>query len=122
MNRGLLLLCCGYGLLVAAVVFGVNTARQRVLAELATADEQASWNEWRAETQRLSREGGPMKRRPAKAAEPPLLILLRDHYGAALGSALITLTLFYWLMAFLLRGAMNSSAPTGDVATQEPRR
>lgn len=122
MGRSLLLLGCGYAVLVAAVVFSLNFARQRVLAELATPDEQASWNEWRAETQRLNREGGPMKRRPAKAAEPPLLILLRDHYGAALVSSVVTLTAFYWLMAFLIRGALNSPAPTGDVTPQEPAR
>lgn len=108
MTRGRWLAWCGYGLLMAGSIFGVGEARRRALAELASPAAQAEWNEWRDETQRLSQTPGPVKRRPAKSPEPPLLVLLRDHYAVALGSILLTGSIFYWFLAFLLRGAAST--------------
>ena len=113
MSRTNVLLWIGYVALLAPAVWGVGVVRQRTLATLATPAAQAEWEAWREETKELSQSEGPMKRRVAKATEPPLLILLRDHYKAVVGSAAVTITIFYWLFAFLIRGSMRTPAVRG---------
>lgn len=120
MLRGGWLAWSGYGLLLAGAVYGVGEARRRALADLAAPAAQAEWNEWREETKRLSETPGPVKRRPAKSSEPPLLVLLRDHYAVALGSILLTGSMFYWFLVVLLRGAATSPVVRGGEG--EPAR
>jgi hypothetical protein len=101
----------GYAAVVAAAVWGAAEARRRVLASLDTPQARAEWQAWRKETERLSEEQGPMKRRPAKAVEPPLLILLRDHFPAAVTSAIVSVSILYWLLVVLVRGSLRTPAP-----------
>lgn len=118
MTRATVLLVVGYAALLAAAVGGVVEARRRTMATLASPEARAEWNAWRAETRELSTSDGPMKRREAKAPEPPLLILLRDHFGAAVGSTVVAMTLFYWFLAFLIRGSMRTPS-VGGLPTSE---
>lgn len=121
MTRTAIFLWLGYALLLAAAVTAVGYARRRVEESLATPEAQAKWEEWRARTRELSKSNDPMKRRPAKAPEPPMLILLRDHYAAAVGSSVVGVTLFYWLFVFLIRGSLQTPAPA-PVAEEEAAR
>src|SRR5262245_36061570 len=100
MTRTAIFLWLGYAALLTGAVAAIGVARSRIQQSLTTPEAQAEWERWRQETVKLSEEGGPAKRRPAKAPEPPMLILLRDHYGAAVGSTVVAVTLFYWLFAF----------------------
>lgn len=114
----MVLLAIGYAALTAAAVGGVVEARRRTLATLASPEARAEWNAWRDETRELSASDGPMKRREAKAVEPPLLILLRDHFGAAVGSTVVAVTLFYWFFVFLIRGSLHTP-PVGGMPPSE---
>lgn len=118
MTRTAIFLWLGYALLLAAAVASIGYARRRVEATLATPEAQAEWEAWRARTQELSRSNDPMKRRPAKAPEPPMLILFRDHYGAAVGSTVVAVTVFYWLFAFLVRGSLRTPAPAAAAESE----
>ncbi len=108
MTRTTLLLVLGYAAVLAAAATAVVETRRRTIATLDTPEARAEWNSWRAETKKLSQEQGPAMRRPAKAVEPPMLILLRDHFPMALGSTLVAATLFYWLMVVLIRGSLQT--------------
>ncbi len=110
----------GYTVVVASLVFGFRTARERTLADLGTAEAAQQWQAWRAETARQSKSPGPVARREQRAVEPPLLILMRDHFAAALGTTLLAVTIFYWFLAFILRGILRGSAPAtaGEVAKE----
>jgi len=107
MTRTTACLWIGYVLFLTAIVFGVFEGRRRMLNSLDTTEARAGWNAWREETVALSTGTGPMKRREAKALEPPLLIMLRDYFGTAMCTALLTMTMFYWFLAFLIRGALQ---------------
>jgi hypothetical protein len=113
MTRATLLLVIGYVLLLSAAVGGVVEARRRTLASQSSPESQAAWKAWRDKTRELSTSNDPMKRREAKAPEPPLLILLRDHFGAAVGSTVVAVTLFYWFLAFLIRGSLRTPPVRG---------
>ena len=100
----------GYAVVVAALVFGFQAARERTLADLGTFEAAQQWQAWRAETARQSKSPGPVARREQRAVEPPMLILMRDHFAAALGTTLLAVTIFYWFLAFILRGIFRGSA------------
>jgi hypothetical protein len=119
MTRTTILLWLGYAVLLAAAVTAVGVARRRVEESQATPEAQAAWDAWRARTRELSESNDPMKRREAKAPEPPMLILLRDYYAAAVGSTVVAVTCFYWLFAFLIRGSLRTpaSAPSAETET-----
>lgn len=121
MTRTAILLCLGYALLLAAAVSAVGFARRQVESSLTTPEAQAKWDAWRARTRELSESNDPMKRRPAKAPEPPMLILLRDHFAAAIGSTVVGVTLFYWLFVFLIRGSMRTPAISSPAETEAVR-
>jgi hypothetical protein len=121
MTRTAILLWLGYAVLLTAAVTAVSYARRRVEASLATPAAQAEWDAWRARTKELSEGNDPMKRRPAKAPEPPMLILFRDHFGAAVGSTVVAVTVFYWLFVFLIRGSLGTPAPAAAAENESPQ-
>ncbi|MBA4018178.1 MAG: hypothetical protein C0483_13480 [Pirellula sp.] len=108
MQRSTLGLLFGYVAALALTVWGMSEARSRTLASLDNAQSNAEWQSWREETIRQSKEVGPVKRRPAKAQEPPMLILLRDHFAAATVTTMLAVTIFYWFFGLVIRGSAQS--------------
>lgn len=101
---GIVLVVVCYLLTVAALVWGLIQARRHVIATLGTPEAKAEWQIWKAETERQAKEPGPVRRKPVKSDEPPLLILLRDHFaGVALGVATIT-SFLYAFCVVIARG------------------
>ncbi len=88
------------------IVFVVANARVDAIENLSAPEEQAHWQEWKAEA---AREGGPVARRPPKSDEPPTLVLLRDHYPVMVGASLVFYTFLFALAVFLGRGMMRGS-------------
>lgn len=117
MTRGTLIAWLGFAIALAAAVGVVVEARRRTLVALDTPEANAQWQVWREDTIRQSRDTGPATRRPAKAFEPPLLIMLRDHFGAAIGSTVVAVTIFYWFLAFLIPGSLQQSAAPSEPHT-----
>lgn len=120
MQRSTRWLLIAYALVVAATTLGMNFARGRTLASFDNTAAKAEWDQWREETKRqAANPSGPVKRREAKAQEPPLLILMRDHFPAAVGTTLLAVTIFYWFFALTIRGSMRTQPP--DASTDAPR-
>lgn len=120
-SRFLLRAGLGYVALTAAVAGAFWSARQRTLDELGTAEAAEQWRAWRAETARQSKNPGPVARREQRAVEPPLLILMRDHFAAALATTLAAATIFYWFLAFIVRGVLRSSPRTPAAEIEVPQ-
>lgn len=84
-------LALGYVVVGAAACGGLLVLRSSVLEQESTAAASKSWKQWKAETERISREQGPLVRRPVKSDEPPALILLRDYFGNIVAAVLTIL-------------------------------
>ena len=85
--------------------------RGRMLATFDNPKWAAEWQVWREETIRQSKEGGPVMRRPAKAEEPPMMILLRDSFVPVAGSMMLAFSIMYWFVGLLFCGSLQSMRP-----------
>lgn len=110
MQRSTIGLLFGYIIALALTVWWMSEARSRTLASLDNAQSTAEWQSWREETIRQSKETGPVKRRPAKAMEPPMLILLRDHFVPVTVTTMLAVTIFYWFFGFAIRGSFQTKS------------
>jgi len=97
-----------YAALIALVVAGVFYGRQVALAVYGSAEAQAEWDAWRAGAAQLAESSGPVKRRVPKSAEPPALVLMRDHFAVCLGGAIVLSTILFGTFTLLFRGAMQT--------------
>lgn len=82
--------------------------KARALSAFATPAAQQQWNEWREAADRQT-DQGPVRRRPPKSAEPPSLVLLRDHFLTVLVASLVFTTALYATLVLLVRGALTRS-------------
>lgn len=98
----------GYFAVIAASLYGMTEARAWALRVLDTPEARAEHEVWREAAKKQSETPGPVKRRPVKATEPPMLILLRDNFAAAAVTNLIAVTIFYWFFTFVIRGMFQA--------------
>jgi len=99
----------GYFAALAVALYGMTEARRWALAELDTPEARARQREWQeAVAKQIADPNSPVKRRPVKSTEPPMLRLLRDHFGAACATNLIAVTIFYWFLTFIIRGTLRA--------------
>ena len=105
----------GYLVLMALLVVVFVEARRRTIATLDNPQARAQWQAWRKEAQRQSQGVGPVRRRPPKGDEPPALVMMRDHFAAALGSALAIASCLYLFLVIVARGAIRSASPSRPI-------
>ena len=105
-----------YLVTMAALTGGLVWAREAVVESLGNPAALAEWREWKAASQRLSKEPGPVARRAAKSDEPPALILMRDNFVAILVVSLLIGSFLFAFLAFALRGSLQRRATTVDIA------
>lgn len=107
MNRWMIFGWVGLVIVIALVVAVLLGARHSALATYGTPEAQAEWNDWRRRAAEQTESGGPVERKVPKSAEPPALVLMRDHFAACLGAALVAATGVYGTFMLLLRGAVG---------------
>lgn len=105
-----------YAAVMAALTGTLVWARSAVIARLSTPEALAEWNQWKAGSQELSRRPGPVALRPAKADEPPALILMRDHFGAILAVSLAIGSFLFGFLAVAIRGSLRHRPPVAEHA------
>lgn len=98
----------GYALLVGLTVAGFLRGRSWAVRELDTPQARQAWDDWRKAALQDDGSQGPVQRRPPKSPEPPTLVLLRDHFAAALSTTIIFETALYGVIVLLARGAVNT--------------
>jgi hypothetical protein len=101
-----------YVLTIAALVAGMCLARQAVMASFGSPEALAQWRQWKAETERMSHEPGPVKRRAVTSDEPPALVLMRDSFGAILAGSVAIGSFLFAFLAFTIRGSIGTPADT----------
>jgi hypothetical protein len=87
----------------AAALAGLALLRSNVLSQETSPAAAESWQRWKAETERISHERGPIARRAVTTDEPPALILLRDYFGnvvmaveAIVAGVFVFLVMVFW--------------------------
>lgn len=117
-SAALLLGVAGYLATLATIVLLLAWARQWAMDELARPDVQAQWQRWKAEeTDRAEAAEGPVRRRPPKSDEPPLLVLLRDHFGGVLAGCLVLGSALYIFTAIVVQGVVRAGAKGASAGT-----
>lgn len=96
----------GYLAVMGGLVACLVHLRGEAIADLERPEVLAQWQAWKAETQRLSRAGGPVSRRPVTSEEPPALVLLRDNFPAVVATSLLAASFLFGFLAFVARGSL----------------
>ena len=105
-----LLWAVAYLAMVAAVVGAMLKVRSDVAAAYGTEAAQTEWDDWRQDAKKMASGAGPVKRREPKSAEPPALVLMRDHFFVCLGSALLLSTVLFGTFMIFIRGALGDAS------------
>jgi hypothetical protein len=112
----------GYAVLVGLVVWSLLAARESALSRFSTPESAAAWEAWRADVRATQGRRSPVERRVPKSAEPPALVLMRDHFGVSLGGAILFSSLLYWVMAWFVMGtfSVRQASDREHLATGRP--
>lgn len=96
---------------MAFVVVYLLQFRQQQIEQLDTVKSQQDWQAWRNDP--VQNSAGPVQRRPPTSAEPPALVLLRDHFTVVMAAAIVFGTALYVMLMFSARGTFSRGAKVG---------
>ncbi|MGC4006197.1 MAG: hypothetical protein QM811_25005 [Pirellulales bacterium] len=90
----------------------MHARRDAWIDEFAAPDVRASWDQFRKDAKAQTGEAGtgPVKRREPKSPEPPLLVLLRDHFPVIQAATVIFGSAVLIFFAIVVRGITRSPA------------
>lgn len=103
-----------YVAIMAGIVWGFQYTYAWGTATLDTTVERDNWQDWRNAVDKQNKQGGPVERRAPKSSEPPLLVLMRDHYTTCLVAALIFASAIFVSLMFMVRGVAKRQKFTFD--------
>ena len=96
-----------YLVIVIGIVIGLLAVRDWALKTYGP--EEANWQEWRAETEKLAKGEGPVLRRAAKSAKPPAIVLMKDYFAVCLVGAIVICSALFATLMFMIRGIFRPS-------------
>jgi hypothetical protein len=103
-----------YVVLVIAIMTAMFKARVAVIDQLATPDSLADWETWREDVRQQKDRSAPVERRIPKSAEPPALVMMRDHFAVSLTGILLFSSMLYWVLAWFIIGILSQRRPVGQ--------
>jgi hypothetical protein len=112
-SRTNLLWLVGYIVAIAGLVVFVLHLRDTILRDLDTPEAHAEWQAWR-EAPPNSDATGPVRRKPPSAAEPPALLLMRDHFTVVMSGSVLFSSLLFAAVMMAVRGVFSNSRTPGD--------
>ncbi len=101
----------GYIALAAIVIGGMFWLRGSVVANLSTPEAKADWQSWRTKAAQDDGTHSPVQRTVPTSAEPPALVLMRDHFAAVLAGLMLPITGLYVFVAWIGVGVKYSLRP-----------
>jgi hypothetical protein len=104
-----LLIASGYIVVAAGVIGGMIAVRNRAIANMSTPEAEAEWHAYREKLASENNEGGPVQHVIPSSNEPPLLILMRDHFVPTLLALLIPATALYGVVVWMAWGVRRNS-------------
>lgn len=96
--------------LTAVVVGGMYWMRAKAIAAYGSSQAISDWDDWRDAQDELVKQGARTKRKKPLSSEPPALVLMRDHFAACTGAAVMAAGGAFLVFAFLLRGVLAQPA------------
>ncbi len=102
-----------YLIMVVAIVVGLRSYRAMALATYGSAQADDQWQDWREAAEEIGRSG-PVQRDKPQSAEPPPLVLMRDHFPACLGISLLLSSCLFVCLMFTVRGALRPTRLLGE--------
>jgi hypothetical protein len=102
-----------YLVLLVLIVWGMNSFRQFALRNYGTRQATSQWQQWR-EAAGNAGQAGPVLRRAPQSREPPALVLMRDHFAACLGIALLLSSALFGTLMVAVRGALRPPATSRE--------
>jgi hypothetical protein len=103
------LLIAFYAILAASIIGALFKVRENALAEMDNPKARTDWNEWREAAAKETGETTPVRRTAPNTSEPPLLLLMRDHFAAAVFGLLAPATALYVFVAWIVTGVARQS-------------
>ena len=101
-----------YVAVIGAVVGSLLSARRRTLGEMNTPQARADWETWRQSVRDDARAGAPVQRRVPKSGEPPMVVLMRDHFAVCLAAAVVLSSALFTVIGFTLEGVLRGRRQT----------
>lgn len=98
----------GYAALIAIVVMTMVSVRARGLVKLSEPHSVESWQAWRDDVRAQQQSPHAVQRRVPQSSEPPLLVLLRNHFPVLMFGAILFSSVLYVVMAWLITGVLSS--------------
>jgi hypothetical protein len=96
---------------ITTVVLVVQWARTTTLRDMDTPEARAQWQTWR-EAPPNQNTDGPVRRRPPATAEPPALLLMRDHFMMVMSGSLLFSSLLFAAIMMAARGVFSRAHDT----------
>ncbi len=96
-----------YLILMAVVIGSLWAGRQWSLRTLDTERAKSQWQSYRQAVARQGEAEAPVRRQAPRSAEPPALVLLRDHFGSCLALSLLLVSSVYAALSFFLVGVLR---------------
>jgi len=109
-RRRLMWWLAGYVAVVVVASFWLWSARQMAIEQLSGDAAMEAWQQFNEEMAEQQRQGAPVTRKLSPSDEPPLLVLMRDHFGGILVSLLAIVTFLYAFVAFLVEGILRGKS------------
>ena len=127
LTRANVIWLCLYVALMAALAGGLHWVRNGFSERYQGAQAQEDWDTWRTEAARQRDGGGPVKRRKPKSAQPPILVLMDEHFAVCVTASMVLGSALFLTTMFFLRGAWTAQplqlhedplSPASDSARQ----
>jgi hypothetical protein len=74
--------------------------------QLSSPQAQADWQEWRERARKDSEGDGPVHRSVPSSHDPPLLVLMTDHFTVLLFFSLLFGSVLFFIAYFFVRGTI----------------
>jgi len=117
-----------YVIVLAAVVVGLGQFRSMAVQKYSSPQHLAAWQKFRNDMAQIEQQvqsgdfHGPVARRMPKSPEPPVLVLMRDHYAVCLTGVVVLVTALFLALAMLLRGVLRKRCDESSISSSGTAR
>ena len=118
-RRGNLLWATAWVMAMGLIALTLINLRQTILRDMSTPEAQQDWDAVRAAAKANNEGAGPVRQRVPQSAEPPALVLMRDHFAILMGAAFVFGTALFVMTIVAVKGVLWRSPGKNDGSAAE---